>query len=280
MRPTLAAVVGVALTLTGCASAVPPGAPAPSAPVPSATAPAAAGAPGAATLPPTSSEPARAWPFPPPFGPIPGCFGVPAMAAPSTASADLRYVLPTSSGGVAANRPWPAPLTSGADFARIAALIHGSSPASDCTLAEPPFTPADHANAAAIGLADGTVWWVSQRVCRPDPKGDCPWNPDIVEIGGVPMRAPGLWAALAALRQNLPAVAPVRVESSAGGTVTISGDGWVGATVQLAVPSGDGRVNRPVADVPVRGGHFQWTGRLPATALQVFAQDGVREAVS
>jgi len=226
-----------------------------------------------------------------------------ARAAPDPGS-PIRFVVDTR---MPVPTFWSAPLRATAATAaaleRLDALIRAARPGPPLAAGPYPQVGLNRAQVTAmdqerfiVGLADSaTPLTIDTQVvdCTPAAAGpDCTDTSDYVLIDGRPMTAPGLSALLTGSTAALPGVPPLQPHLQ-GNTLTVSGQGWLGARVTLSLlwcsqNSCGGIGGIPVATIPVQAnGTFTWRGSLPPPPsgssrpdFTLNATDGVRTAES
>lgn len=216
----------------------------------------------------------------------------------------VRFVVDTRMATPAA---WSAPLRATTATApamdRLATLLRAAQPGPPIAAGPYPQIGLNRAQTTAlerqtfiVGLATAPApLTIDPQVvyCTAAPSGPaCNPTADYVLIDGHPEKAPGLAALLTGMTDTLPGVPPLQPHVQ-GNTLTVSGQGWVGARVTLLLRWCDanscgGPSGTPLATVPVNAdGTFSWTGPLPSPPsgspsgnFTLNAADGVRTAES
>jgi len=120
-----------------------------------------------------------------------------------------------------------------------------------------------------VAFNDGARITVMPNVMRCPGKGTCQPDDDYALLDHIPAQAPGLISALQSLTDaSPPPVTPVTVtppDVTRGGSLVVSGDGWVGATVTLTVQQCGAVPEKTwsLGSAAVHGGQFHWSGHLP-----------------
>jgi hypothetical protein len=230
---------------------------------------------GSRLTPSTASTAASASPAPAttPSAPTTG------TTAASAATLPLRFVLGFTHGGAG----WTLLGPGGSNLKQLASLLAAATPLKPAPAGSPPLTcgpsgvmmlPAEHLTPHwTLGLVDGATIQVVANVAPCGATATSYARDEYASLNGRPVKAVGLVPRLLALSQALPMVKPLAVTPTAptpGDTIQLTGDGWVGGDVVVAVfwchqiGAADCTVKTLATLTPDAAGHIAGRAQMPA----------------